>query len=159
MNEPIVTVVGNLVADPELKMSQAGKPWVSFRVASTPRVKDRQSDQWVDGEPLWLGCRAFGEFAENIEGSLTKGTRVIMQGRLSANTFTDKNGQERSGLNFEVEAIGPELRFATAQVTRNGGGGQAQQGRGEAQQPAGAPNNSPWGGSPTESNFGNDRPF
>jgi len=125
--EPILTVVANLVADPEPRISQAGKAWVSFRVANTPRVKDRQSGEYTDGESLWLGCRAFGDLADHIVQSLTKGTRVIMQGRLTSNSYTDGQGKERTGLNFEVDAIGPELRFATATVvkasSRGSGGG------------------------------------
>lgn len=116
--EPIVTVVGNLVADPEPRASQSGKSWVTFRVASTPRVRDRQSGDWSDGESLWLGCRAFGKLADHIVQSLTKGTRVIMQGRLTQNSYTDNQGQGRTGLNFEVEYIGPELTFATASVVK-----------------------------------------
>lgn len=121
--EPLITVVGNIVADPELRTSQAGKPWVTFRMASTPRVRDRQSNDWTDGEPLWIGCRAYGEYAEHIAQSLTKGTRVLVQGRLTQRTYTDNQGQQRTSLDLEVEEIGPSLRFATAQVTRGGSGG------------------------------------
>ena len=129
--EPIVTFVGNIVADPELRMSQAGKPWVTFRLACTPRVKDRDSGEWGDGETTWVGCKAYSDYAANIDQSLRKGTRVIVQGRLSTRTYTDNSGVERSSLDLEVEAIGPELRFATAQVQRSqggGGGGAGQQG-------------------------------
>ena len=179
MNEPVITVIGNLVADPELRMSQNGKPWVTFRIASTPRVRDRQTEQWTDGEPLWLGCRAFGEHAENIANSLTKGTRVIVQGRLTSRRYTDNQGQERTSLDLDVDEIGPGLRFATAQVTRGAsrgqvgdfGGGSNQQGQPGWGQPTtggqqspwadGAPsNNSPWGASSgDESSFGSERPF
>ncbi|MBL5974822.1 MAG: single-stranded DNA-binding protein [Candidatus Leucobacter sulfamidivorax] len=116
--EPIVTVVGNLVADPEPRVSQAGKSWVTFRIASTPRVRDRQTGDWSDGEPLWLGCRAYGEYADNIAASLTKGMRVIIQGRLTQRSYTDNQGQQRTSLDLEVEEVGPSLRFATAQVAR-----------------------------------------
>lgn len=122
--EPILTVVGNLVADPEPRVSQAGKSWVTFRIASTPRVRDRQSGDWSDGEPLWLGCRAYGEYADNIAASLTKGMRVIVQGRLTQRSYTDNQGQQRTSLDLEVEEVGPSLRFATAQVTRGGDRGQ-----------------------------------
>lgn len=117
--EPLITVVGNLVADPEPRVSQAGKSWVTFRIASTPRVRDRQSGDWSDGEALWLGCRAYGEYADNIAASLTKGARVIVQGRLTQRTYTDNQGQQRTSLDLEVEEIGPSLRFATAQVARS----------------------------------------
>jgi single-strand DNA-binding protein len=135
--EPLITVVGNVVADPEARMSQAGKSWVTFRIASTPRVRDRQSGDWSDGEPLWLGCRAYGEYADNIAASLTKGMRVIVQGRLSQRAYTDSQGQDRTTLDLEVEEVGPSLRFATASVARAGsggpaGGGWAKPGNGQA---------------------------
>ncbi|MGW9020680.1 single-stranded DNA-binding protein [Leucobacter chromiiresistens] len=123
--EPLITVVGNLVADPEPRVSQAGKSWVTFRIASTPRVRDRQSGDWSDGEPLWLGCRAYGEHADNIAASLTKGSRVIVQGRLTQRSYTDNQGQQRTSLDLDVEEIGPSLRFATAQIARNSDRGQA----------------------------------
>ena len=116
--EPLITVVGNLVADPEPRVSQSGKQWVTFRIASTPRVRDRQSGDWSDGEPLWLGCRAYGEYADNIVQSLTKGMRVIVQGRLTQRSYTDQQGNQRTSLDLEVEEVGPSLRFASAQVTR-----------------------------------------
>lgn len=134
--EPLITACGNLVADPEPRVSQAGKSWVTFRIASTPRVRDRQSGDWSDGEALWLGCRAYGEYADNIAASLTKGTRVIVQGRLTQRSYTDNQGQQRTSLDLEVEEIGPSLRFATAQVTKTkdrgqvGGYGAAQGGPG-----------------------------
>lgn len=121
--EPLITVVGNLVADPEPRVSQAGKPWVTFRIASTPRTHDKQSNEWKDGEPLWLGCRAYGEYAQNIAASLSKGQRVIVQGRLTQRSYTDNQGQQRTSLDLEVEECGPSLRFATASVQRGGAGG------------------------------------
>lgn len=126
MNEPQITVVGNLVADPELRVSQAGKPWVTFRLAATPRVRDRQTQDWVDGETLWLGCRAYGDLADNIANSLTKGARVLVQGRLSSRSYTDNQGVQRSSLDLDVDEVGPSLRFATAQISRTPArGGQA----------------------------------
>ena len=101
--EPLICVTGNLVADPEPRVSQAGKSWVTFRIASTPRVRDRQTGDWSDGEPLWLGCRAYGEYADNIVASLTKGMRVIVQGRLTQRSYTDNQGQQRTSLDLEVE--------------------------------------------------------
>lgn len=127
--EPLITVVGNLVADPEARVSQAGKPWVTFRIASTPRARDRQSGDWSDGEPLWLGCRAYGDMADNIAASLKKGHRVLVQGRLTQRSYTDNQGQQRTSLDLEVEEVGPSLRFATTNVQRGGsGGGGARQG-------------------------------
>lgn len=142
--EPLITVVGNLVADPEPRVSQAGKPWVTFRIASTPRVRDKQSGDWSDGEPLWLGCRAYGEYASNIAASLSKGQRIIVQGRLTQRSYTDNQGQQRTGLDLEVEEVGPSLRFATAQVARASQGqgsqwpGQQPQGQQDWQQGQGA---------------------
>lgn len=127
-NEPQIVVVGNLVADPEPRISQQGKPWVTFRIASTPRVRDKQSGDYVDGEPLWVGCRANGDMADNIAASLTKGMRVIVQGKLTQRNYTDNQGQQRTSLDLDVDAIGPELRFATATVQKSGnrsGGGQS----------------------------------
>ncbi|MHA3724342.1 single-stranded DNA-binding protein [Leucobacter sp. HY1910] len=135
--EPLITVVGNLVADPEPRVSQSGKSWVTFRIASTPRVRDRQSGDWSDGEPLWLGCRAFGEYADNIAATLTKGMRVIVQGRLTQRSYTDNQGQQRTSLDLDVEEVGPSLRFATAQVARGQSRGQV--GGFGAQQPQNAP--------------------
>lgn len=147
--EPLITVIGNLVADPEPRVSQAGKSWVTFRMASTPRVQDRQSNDWTDGTPLWLGCRAYGELADNIVASLAKGARVIVQGRLTSREYTDKQGQQRTSLDLEVEAIGPELRWHVAQPVsardrqQQGGqwGAQGQGGFGH-KQPQGQPG---WG--------------
>lgn len=142
--EPLITVVGNLVADPEPRVSQAGKSWCTFRIASTPRVRDRQSGDWADGEPLWLGCRAYGEYADHIVQSLQKGARVIVQGRLTQRSYTDNQGQQRTSLDLEVEEIGPSLRFAVAQVTRASERGQG--GGFGGGQPAGQPG---WGQSAT----------
>ncbi|MBL3685418.1 single-stranded DNA-binding protein [Leucobacter zeae] len=159
--EPLITVVGNLVADPEPRVSQAGKSWVTFRIASTPRVRDRQSGDWSDGEPLWLGCRAYGEYADNIAASLTKGMRVIVQGRLTQRSYTDNQGQQRTSLDLEVEEVGPSLRFATAQVNRGQsrgqvggfGGGNQPQGQSSWGQPAAAQEN-PWSNSGQGGNGG-----
>ncbi|MGJ0205039.1 single-stranded DNA-binding protein [Leucobacter sp. gxy201] len=140
--EPLITVVGNLVADPEARVSQAGKSWCTFRIASTPRVRDRQSGDWSDGEPLWLGCRAYGEYADNIVASLTKGTRVIVQGRLTQRSYTDNQGQQRTSLDLEVEEVGPSLRFATTQVARGQARGQVGGFGGSNNQPQGQ---SSWG--------------
>ena len=153
--EPLITVVGNLVADPEPRVSQAGKSWVTFRIASTPRVRDRQSGDWSDGEPLWLGCRAYGEYADNIAASLTKGMRVIVQGRLTQRSYTDNQGQQRTSLDLEVEEVGPSLRFATAQITRGQsrgqgggfGGGQPSGQPGWGQSASSGSNDNPWGDS------------
>ena len=175
--EPLITVVGNLVADPEPRVSQAGKSWVTFRIASTPRVRDRQSGDWTDGEPLFLGCRAFGDYADNIVQSLTKGTRVIVQGRLTQRSYTDNQGQQRTALDLDVEEIGPTLRWATTQISRSqsrgqgGFGGSAPAGQSSWGEPAvaqGAPQQaaggeSPWGQPAQGGGFGggfdDEQPF
>lgn len=176
--EPLITVVGNLVADPEPRVSQAGKSWVTFRIASTPRVRDRQSGDWSDGEALWLGCRAYGEYADNIAASLTKGMRVIVQGRLTQRSYTDNQGAQRTSLDLEVEEVGPSLRFATASVTRGqargqvgGFGGGQPAGQSGWAQPQAQDQGNPWtssgqggqGASNTSSGFGggfdDEQPF
>jgi len=163
--EPLITVVGNLVADPEPRVSQAGKSWVTFRIASTPRVRDQQSGDWADGEALWLGCRAYGEYADNIAASLTKGMRVIVQGRLTQRSY-EKDGQQRTSLDLEVEEVGPSLRFATAQVTRGQSGRQqphqATNGGGMdswATPPTNGPQNGGRDGGGFESEFADQSPF
>lgn len=144
-NEPLVTVAGNLVADPEPRVSQAGKSWVTFRIASTPRVRDKQSGDWSDGEALWLGCRAYGAMADNIASSLSKGAAVVVQGRLTQRSY-EKDGQQRTSLELEVEEIGASLKFATVQATRSqtrqgGASGSNGGGQGDWAQPSsnGAP--------------------
>lgn len=139
--EPQITVTGNLVADPELRVSQGGKSWVTFRIASTPRVKNRQTGDYEDGEALWLGCRAYGEYADNIGASLTKGMRVIVQGRLTQRSYTDNQGQQRTSLDLDVEEVGASLRFAAVQVSRGQDRGQA-----GGLQDVGAANNSEMNG-------------
>ena len=162
--EPLICVVGNLVADPEGRVSQNGKPWVTFRVASTPRVRDRQSGDWSDGEPLWLGCRANGELADHIVQSLVKGTRVIMQGRLSQRTY-EQDGQKRTSLDFDVDAIGPELRFNSVTVNRRESGQGAQggfgggTGQGQGQWSSGGQNDAQAGAGGFGDGFGQDEPF
>lgn len=124
--ETIITVVGNLVADPELRWTPNGAAVANFTVASTPRTFDRQANQWVDGEALLLRCSVWKEAAENVAESLTKGMRVIVQGRLKARSYDDRDGNRRTSWEMDVDEVGPALRFATAKVTRaqrNGGGG------------------------------------
>jgi single-strand DNA-binding protein len=128
--ETIITVVGNLTADPELRYTQNGQAVVNATIASTPRAFDRQSNEWKDQEALFLRFSAWKEMAEHIAGSLTKGMRVIAQGRLKQRSYETKEGEKRTVFELEVDEIGPSLRYATAQVTRAAGGGgqQAQQG-------------------------------
>ena len=116
--ETIITVVGNLTADPELRYTQNGLPVANFTIASTPRSFDRQANEWKDGEALFLRASVWREFAEHVAGSMTKGMRVIATGRLKQRSYQDREGQNRTSIELEVDEIGPSLRYATAQVTR-----------------------------------------
>lgn len=152
--ETLITVVGNAVADPELRFTPNGAAVASFTVASTPRTFDRQANQWVDGEALFLRCSVWKEAAENVAESLTKGMRVIVQGRLKARSYEDRDGNKRTSWELDVDEVGPALRFATAKVTRaqRGGGGDfggAPAGGGFGGPPAGAPQ-----GGPQQGGFG-----
>jgi single-strand DNA-binding protein len=123
MVDTIITVVGNLTADPELRYTQSGLAVANFTIASTPRTFDRASNEWKDGEPLFLRASCWREFAENVAGTLTKGTRVVAQGKLKQRSYQDREGNNRTSMELEVDEIGPSLRYATAQVTRTSGGG------------------------------------
>ena len=121
--ETIITVVGNLTADPELRYTQNSLPVANFTIASTPRNFDRQTNEWKDGEALFLRASVWREFAEHVAGSLTKGMRVIATGRLKQRSYQDREGNNRTAIELEIDEIGPSLRYATAQVTRAAGGG------------------------------------
>ncbi|MCL2594899.1 MAG: single-stranded DNA-binding protein [Promicromonosporaceae bacterium] len=116
--ETVITVVGNLVADPELRFTPSGAPVANFRIASTPRTFDRQTNEWKDGEGLFLSCSIWRDAAENVAESLTKGMRVIVQGRLVQRSYETREGEKRTVVELQVDEIGPSLRNATAQVTR-----------------------------------------
>lgn len=118
-NETVICVVGNLTSDPELRFTQNGLAVANFTIASTPKVFDRQANEFKDGDALFLRASVWREFAEHVAGSLTKGMRVIAQGRLTQKSYQDKDGQTRTSIELDVDAIGPDLRFATAQVTRS----------------------------------------
>ncbi|WP_029089714.1 single-stranded DNA-binding protein [Brevibacterium album] len=123
--ETVITVVGNVTADPELRFTANGAAVANFTVASTPRTFDRQANEFRDGETLFLRCSAWREMAENVAESVSRGTRVIVQGRLRARTFDTKEGERRTVFELDADEVGPSLRFASANVTRNerGGGG------------------------------------
>ncbi|OOB92358.1 single-stranded DNA-binding protein [Rathayibacter sp. VKM Ac-2630] len=121
--ETIITVVGNLTSDPELRYTQNGLAVANFTIASTPRTFDRQANDWKDGEALFLRASVWREFAEHVAGSLTKGSRVIATGRLKQRSYETKEGEKRTSIELEIDEIGPSLRYATAQVTRASGGG------------------------------------
>ena len=116
--ETVIAVVGNLTADPELRSTKNGRSVAGFTIASTPRTFDRQSNQWVDGDALFLRCTVWGDLAEHCARSLAKGMRVIAQGRLTQHSWEDENHQKRSSVELQVDEIGPSLRYATAQVER-----------------------------------------
>ncbi|GAA2669893.1 single-stranded DNA-binding protein [Nonomuraea recticatena] len=118
MNEPIVTIIGNLVADPEIRFTTSGQPVASFRVASTPRFFDRQANEWRDGETLFLQCSVWRDQAENVVESLRRGARVIVYGRLKSRTYTTKEGDKRTVHEMEVDEVAPSLRSARARVTK-----------------------------------------
>jgi len=148
--ETIITVVGNLTADPELRYTQNGLAVANFTIASTPRTFDRQSNEWKDGEALFLRASVWRDFAEHVAGSLTKGSRVIATGRLKQRSYQDREGQNRTSIELEVDEIGPSLRYATAQVTRAAGGagggrGQVGGGGGGGGRPQGQQQDDPWG--------------
>ena len=129
MNDTMLTVVGNLTADPELRFTPSGAAVANFTVASTPRTYDKASGEWKDGEALFLRCNAWRQLAENIAESLTKGAKVIVQGRLKQRSFETREGEKRTVIELEADDIGPSLRTATASVTKttrtsqNGNGG------------------------------------
>ena len=123
--ETTITLVGNLTADPELRFTPSGAAVANFTVASTPRTFDRQTNEWKDGEALFLSCSVWRQAAENVAESLTKGMRVVVQGRLKQRSYEDREGQKRTVVELEVEVddVGTSLRYASAKVTRNSGGG------------------------------------
>ena len=124
--ETVITVVGNLTADPELRFTPNGAAVANFTVASTPRTFDRQTNEWKDGDALFLRCAVWREVAENVAESLTRGSRVLVQGRLKQRSFETTEGEKRTVVELDVDEIGPSLRYATARVnktSRGGGGG------------------------------------
>ena len=160
-----ITVVGNLTADPELRFTPAGAAVANFTVASTPRTYDRQSGEWKDGEALFLRCNIWREAAENVAESLTRGSRVIVTGRLKQRSFETREGEKRTVFEVEVDEIGPSLRYATAKVNKasrsGGGGGGFGSGSRQAPAPASAPaeasggsGEDPWGSAPASGSFG-----
>jgi single-strand DNA-binding protein len=158
-----ITVVGNLTADPELRFTPSGAAVANFTVASTPRIFDRQSSEWKDGEALFLRCNIWREAAENVAESLTRGSRVIVTGRLKQRSFETREGEKRTVFEVEVEEIGPSLKYATAKVNkanRSGGGGGGfggGGGGGGGSRPAAsansAPAEDPWGSAPASGSF------
>ncbi|WP_369390495.1 single-stranded DNA-binding protein [Streptomyces sp. CG1] len=169
--ETVITVIGNLVDDPELRFTPSGAAVAKFRVASTPRTFDRQTNEWKDGESLFLTCSVWRQAAENVAESLQRGMRVIVQGRLKQRSYEDREGVKRTVYELDVEEVGPSLRNATAKVTKTAGGARGGQGGygggggqggggwgggpGGGQQGGGAPADDPWAtGAPAGGNQG-----
>jgi single-strand DNA-binding protein len=171
--DTVITVIGNLTADPELRFTPSGAAVANFTVASTPRSFDRQTNEWKDGEALFLRCNIWREAAENVAESLTRGARVIVSGRLKQRSFETREGEKRTVVELEVDEIGPSLKYATAKVnkaSRSGGGGGGFGGGGGSRQPAAAQSGGssggsaggedPWGSAPASGSFagGDDEP-
>ncbi len=121
--ETPITLIGNLTADPELRFTPNGAAVANFTVASTPRTFDRQTNEWKDGDAMFLNCSVWRQYAENVAESLTKGMRVIVSGRLKARSYETREGEKRTVFEVDVDEVGPALRYATAKVTRTQGGG------------------------------------
>ncbi len=159
--DTVITVIGNLTDDPELRFTPSGAAVANFTVASTPRTFDRQTSEWKDGETLFLRCSIWRQAAENVAESLQKGMRVIAQGRLVSRSYEDREGQKRTVNELQVDEVGPSLTWATAKVTRanrSGGGGGGGYGGGQqgggygggGQQGGGRPaGGDPWGSQPS----------
>src|SRR6185503_15176980 len=169
-----ITVVGNLTDDPELRFTPSGAAVAKFRVASTPRFMDKQTNEWKDGEPLFLTCNVWRQAAEHVAESLQRGARVIVTGRLRQRSYETREGEKRTVIELEVDEIGPSLRYATAKVQKmsrssgNGGfgsGGGANSGGGGGGGGGGGYADDPWasaapaGGGGSGSNFDDEPPF
>lgn len=156
--ETVITVVGNLTSDPELRYTQNGLAVANFTIASTPRTFDRASNEWKDGEALFLRASVWREFAEHVAASLTKGSRVMAQGRLKQRSYQTKEGENRTSIELEIDEIGPSLRYATAQVTRaassRDGAGGGQFGGGAPRQQVGGNGGGTGGGAPAQEPWG-----
>jgi single-strand DNA-binding protein len=160
--DTVITVVGNLTADPELRFTPSGAAVASFTIASTPRTFDRNTNEWKDGEALFLRCSIWRQAAENVAESLQRGMRVVAQGRLKQRSYETREGEKRTVVEMEVDEIGPSLRYATAKVNRTqrgsssgGFGSSGSEGGG------GAPADDPWGSAPPASSggFSDEPPF
>jgi len=162
-----ITIIGNLVGDPELRYTPTGQAVATFRVASTPRFMDRQTNEWKDGDSLFLSCNVWRQAAENVAESLQRGMRVIVSGRLRQRSYETKEGEKRTVYEVEVDEVGPSLRNASAKVTRStrsgggGGGGFGGQGSGQGSGQGGYGGGAPGrpGDDPWASDAGGDNGF
>ena len=173
--DTVITVVGNLTADPELRFTPSGAAVANFTVASTPRTFDKNSNEWKDGEALFLRCSVWRQAAENVAESLHRGTAVIVQGRLKQRSYETKEGEKRTVYELDVDEVGPSLKFATAKVTKasRGGGGGGYGGGGSSfggggggggSSSAGSSNDDPWatapaGGGGSSGGWSDEPPF
>ena len=162
--ETIITVVGNITADPELRFTPSGAAVASFTVASTPRTFDRQTNEWKDGEALFLRCSIWRQAAENVAESLTRGMRVIVSGRLQQRSYETREGEKRTVIEMQVDEVGPSLRYATAKVNRtqrgsDSGGGFGSSGGGNSGGGYGGGGNSGGGGFGGGAPSANDDPW
>jgi single-strand DNA-binding protein len=168
-----ITIVGNLVADPELRFTSSGQPVATFRVASTPRIRDAATNEWKDGDSLFLTCNVWRQAAENVAESLQRGMRVIVSGRLRQRSYETKEGEKRTVYEVEVDDVGPSLRNASAKVTRaqrsgsgygggQGGGGQGgggQGGQGGQGSSGGGRQEDPWASDSNGGGYSDEPPF
>ncbi|MEV6256846.1 single-stranded DNA-binding protein [Nocardia sp. NPDC051929] len=152
--ETVITVIGNLTADPELRFTPSGAAVANFTVASTPRVFDRNANEWKDGDALFLRCNVWREAAENAAESLTRGSRVIVSGRLKQRSYETREGEKRTVVELDIDEIGPSLRYATAKVSRvnRNGRGTAPAAGGGFTSTAGS--DDPWGSAVTRGDGG-----
>lgn len=168
--ETVITVIGNLVDDPELRYTPSGAAVAKFRIASTPRTFDRESNAWKDGEALFLTCSVWRQYAENVAESLSRGTRVIVQGRLKQRSYETREGEKRTVYELDVDEVGPALRFSTAKLNKSGsgtggGGGGRSFGGGGGNTGGGSAPDDPWasaapaGASAGGGGFDEDPPF
>jgi len=150
--ETVITVVGNLTGDPELRFTPSGAAVANFTIASTPRNFDKQTNEWKDGDTLFLNCSIWRQAAENVAESLQKGMRVVAQGRLKQRSYETREGEKRTVVELDVEEVGPSLKYATAKVARvqRSGGGGGYGGGGNAGGNAGGGGDDPWATSPAQ---------
>jgi single-strand DNA-binding protein len=154
--ETVITVVGNLTADPELRFTPSGAAVASFTIASTPRTFDRASNEWKDGEALFLRCSIWRQAAENVAESLTRGMRVVATGRLKQRSYETREGEKRTVIELEVDEIGPSLKYASAKVNRSQRGSSS---GGFGGGDAGPANDDPWAAAPSGGGFSEEPPF
>ncbi len=169
-----ITIIGNLVSDPELRYTPTGQAVATFRVASTPRFMDRTTNEWKDGDSLFLSCNVWRQAAENVAESLQRGMRVIVNGRLRQRSYETREGEKRTVYEIEVDEVGPSLRNASAKVsrsTRSGGGGGGGFGGGQSAPSGqsaqggygggagGRPSDDPWAADPADNGFSDEPPF